>query len=152
MRILVLSTLIVVGALSMAWRHVEAQGTQPAAQSGGPPTTTLNPANFTGKVTPNPMTDFRVTRYTFDPAARTNWHSHEGGQVIVVEKGRMRAQEKGSAAKEFGPRQTYVVAAGTTHWHGALPGEPLTQVALSYGMTTWMEPVTDGQYKAANAK
>ena len=152
MRVLVLSAVIALGAVSMTWRLVEAQGAPAAAPPAGPPTTTLNPANFTGKVTPNPMSDFRVTRYTFDPAARTNWHSHEGGQVIVIEKGRMRAQEKGGTGKEFGPRQTYVVAAGTTHWHGALPGEPLTQVALSYGTTNWMAPVTDAEYKAAAQK
>lgn len=64
----------------------------------------------------------------------------------------MRAQELGGPGKEFGPRETYVVAPNLTHWHGALPGEPLTQVALSYGVTKWMDRVTDAQYAAAARK
>ena len=138
MRMLVLSLIVVGGAASVAWSQ---SAPQAPAQAAGP-----DPKNFTGRVTPNPTTDIRMTRYTFDAGARSNWHSHEGGQVIVVEKGRMRAQERGGALKQFAPRETYVVAPGTTHWHGAFPGEPLTQVALSYGVTAWMEPVTDAQY------
>ena len=42
--------------------------------------------------------------------------------------------------------------AGVTHWHGALPTGPLTQVSLSYGATTWMSPVTDSEYAAAARK
>jgi quercetin dioxygenase-like cupin family protein len=138
MRMLVLLLVVVAGGASVAW-------SQSVAQSAPQPPA-IDPANFTGKVTPHLTTDIRMTRYTFDAGARSNWHSHEGGQVLVIEKGRMRAQERGGPSKEFGPRETYVVAAGTTHWHGAIPGEPLTQVALSYGVTTWMERVTDAQY------
>ena len=137
MRVLVLSLIVVAGAASVAW----SQSAAPAAQ---PPS--LDPNNFTGKVTPHVTSDVRLTRYTFDPGARTNWHSHEGGQVIIVEQGRMQAQERGGGRKQFGPRETYVVAPGTTHWHGALPGAPITQVAVSFGVTQWMEPVTDAQY------
>ena len=143
MRKLVLSLVMMAGAGSMAWSQ--------SAQSAAAPTT-FNPKNFTGTVTPHVINDLRMTRYTFDPGARTNWHSHEGGQVIIIEQGRMRTQERGGSSKEFGPRETYSVAAGTTHWHGALPGAPLTQVALSYGVTTWMEPVTDAQYASAARK
>ena len=143
MRIVVLSLIVVAGGASAAW-------SQAAQNTPQPPT--LDPNNFTGKVTPHLTTDIRMTRYTFDAGARSNWHSHEGGQVIIIEKGRMRTHERGGSGKEFGPRETYVVAPGTIHWHGALPGEPLTQVALSYGVTTWMERVTDAQYAAAARK
>lgn len=144
MRTLVLSLVVVAGGASVAWSQ--------AAQQAVPPPSTFNPANFTGKVTPQSTADVRTTRYTFAAGARTNWHSHEGGQVIVIEKGRLRTQERGGSAKEFASRQTYVVAPGTTHWHGAVPGEPLTQVALSYGTTTWMEPVTEAQYASGARK
>jgi quercetin dioxygenase-like cupin family protein len=143
-RVISLLALVVVGVTSIAWRA--------SAQAQNPPTTTLDPANFTGKVTQHATTDVRLTRDSFEPGGRTNWHSHEGGQVIVIEKGRMRAFERGGSAKEFGPRETYVVAAGVTHWHGALPNEALTQVALSYGVTNWMKPVTDAEYAAAARK
>ena len=140
MRTLVLSALLATGLASMAYSQ---QAAAPAAP---------NPANFTGKVTPHPTTDIRMLRYSFEPGARTNWHSHEGGQVIVVEQGRMRVQERGGAGREVGPRQTYVVAPNIVHWHGALPGEPLTQVALSYGVTNWMSKVSDAEYAAAARK
>ena len=143
MRKLVLSLVMIAGAGSMAWSQAAQNAAQPS---------TFNPKNFSGKVTPHVINDLRMTRYTFDPGARTNWHSHEGGQVIIIEQGRMRTQERSRSSKEFGPRETYIVASGITHWHGALPGEPLTQVALSYGVTTWMEPVTDAQYASAARK
>jgi quercetin dioxygenase-like cupin family protein len=145
MRVFVLGMVVAVGAASVAW-SAAAQAPQGGAPAGP------DPANFTGKVTPHATTDIRLLRYSFEPAARTNWHSHEGGQVIVIEKGRMRAQERGAAAKEFGPRDTYVVAPSVEHWHGALPGEPLTQVALSYGATKWLKPVTDAEYASAARK
>ena len=84
-------------------------------------------------------------RYTFDPGARTNWHSHAGGQVIIVEQGRLRVQERGRQAASS-TRATRLAAAGIVHLHGARPEAPLTQVAISFGMTTWLEKVTDEQY------
>jgi quercetin dioxygenase-like cupin family protein len=141
-RVLVLAAVLGTGLGSLAF----GQG-QPAGAPAAP-----DPANFTGKVTPHDTADIRMLRYTFEPSARTNWHSHAGGQVIVVEQGRMRVQERGAMGREVRARETYVVAPGVAHWHGALPGGPLTQVALSYGVTTWMEPVTDQQYAAAASK
>jgi len=87
-----------------------------------------------------------MLRYSFEPGARTNWHSHEGGQVILIEKGTARAQEAGAAMREIGPRESFVTAPGVKHWHGAMPNEPLTQVSLSFGATNWMEKVSDQQY------
>ena len=135
-RRLVLSAVLVVGTTTLAWSQTQQNAPAPAAP---------DPANFTGTVTPHPTTDIRLLRYSFEAGARTNWHSHAGGQVIVVEQGRMRTQERGKNGREFRPRETYVTEPGVVHWHGALPGEPLTQVALSYGTTMWMEKVTDDQ-------
>jgi quercetin dioxygenase-like cupin family protein len=142
---MMLVTLVTVGALSIVWTDV-------AAQQGGAPAAP-DPANFTGKVTPHATDDIRIIRYTFDPAARTNWHCHAGGQTIIVEKGRLRAMERGgTAGKEFGPSQTYVTAPGVEHWHGALPNAPLTQVAVSFGATKWGGKVTDAEYGAGAKK
>jgi 4-carboxymuconolactone decarboxylase len=69
--------------------------------------------------------------------------------VIIVEQGRLRVQERGKPGREFGPRDTYSVGAGIVHWHGARPESPLTQVAISFGTTTWLEKVSDEQYRAA---
>ena len=140
-RLLALSSVLALGLASLAW----SQSAQPAAPAAANP----DPANFTGEVTAHPTTDIRVLRYSFEPAARTNWHSHAGGQTIIVEQGRMRAHERGGVPKEFGPRETYVTAPGVAHWHGALPDAPLTQVAVSFGTTTWLDKVTDAEYAAA---
>jgi len=97
-------------------------------------------------VTPHTTTDIRTNRYTFSPGARTNWHSHGDGQVLFAEKGRMRTQEQGKAVQEFPQGTTVRVERQIVHWHGALPGEPLTQVSVSFGPTAWMAKVTDQEY------
>ena len=88
-RFLALSSLVVLGVASIAASQ--------AAQVPAPPT--IDPKNFIGTVTQHPTTDIRMLRYSFVPGARTNWHSHEGGQVIFIEQGRMRAFERGGAAR-----------------------------------------------------
>ena len=142
-RLMSLSTLVLVGFSSAVW----SQATQQAARPPQP-----DPENFVGKVTGHPTTDIRMLRYSFEPGARTNWHSHEGGQVILIEKGHARVQEAGGAVREIGPRESFVTAPGVKHWHGARPTEPLTQVSLSFGVTNWMEKVTDAQYSAGARK
>jgi len=142
-RLLLLSTLVLAGFSSVVWSQ--------AAQQAPPPPSP-NPANFTGKVAPHPTADIRTLRYSFEPGARTNWHSHEGGQVILIEQGHMRTQEDGGPIREFSPRQAVTTAPGVKHWHGALPNESLTQVALSFGATNWMERVSDAQYSAGARK
>jgi quercetin dioxygenase-like cupin family protein len=139
-RLLTASIVLVGGMSSIAW----VQAGQPTAPVAQP-----DPVNFTGKVTGHPTTDIRMLRYSFEPGARTNWHSHAAGQVIVIESGRARVQERGGPVRELGPRQALVVEPGVAHWHGALPGTPLTQVSLSFGATNWMEKVTDEQYAGA---
>jgi len=141
-RVLMLSSLVLAGLSAVAWSQ-----TQPAAPPAQP-----NPENFTGKVMGHPTTDIRTLRYSFEPGARTNWHSHEGGQVILIEEGRMRVQEEGGPVREYGPRQAFTTASGVKHWHGALPGETLKQVAVSFGTTKWMEKVTDAQYSPGGRK
>ncbi len=137
-RTLVLSAVLVLGVCG-AWLNGAPQGAQPQPQP-------FNPANFTGKVTPQPAADIRTSRNHFDPGARTNWHSHTGGQVILIEEGRARMQERGLAVKEFGPGESVRTAPGIVHWHGAPPNVPLTQVALTFGTTNWMEKVSDAEY------
>jgi 4-carboxymuconolactone decarboxylase len=146
-RTTVLAVLLLAGATSIAWSQNAQQGVASA---------TLDPANFTGKATAAPMSDLRVTRIQFEAGARTNWHSHSGGQVIVIEQGEMVVQERGTKGdtpgRRFKAQESYSVGANVTHWHGALPDAPLRQIALSYGTTNWMQKVADDQYKAALKK
>ena len=141
-RLALLSSLVLIGFASVVWSQ---SGQQPA------PAPQPNPENFVGKVTGHPTTDIRMLRYSFEPGARTNWHSHEGGQVILIEKGTARVQEAGAAMREIGPRESVVTAPGVKHWHGAMPNDPLTQVSLSFGATNWMEKVSDAQYPGVRA-
>ena len=138
-RLLTLSALVFAGYASIAWSQAAPQ----------PAPTQPNPANFTGKVVGHATADIRTLRYSFEPGARTNWHSHSGGQVILIEQGHMRVQEEGGQVREIGPRQAVTTAPGVKHWHGATPKEMLTQVAVSFGATNWMEKVTDEQYAAS---
>lgn len=138
-------SLVLVGILGLGvmgvWVHA-------AQQPASPPAPAFNPANFTGTVTPNSTADIRMNRYHFDPGARTKWHSHEAGQVIFVEKGRLRVQERGKAARDVEEGATFHTAPGIDHWHGAVPnGSGITQVSLSFGVTNWKEPVADNDYK-----
>ena len=137
--------LLLFGILGLGVMGVWAQAAQQPAAS---PAQTFNPANFTGTVTPHSTADIRMNRYHFDPGARTKWHSHEGGQVIFVEQGRLRVQERGKAARDVEQGATFHVAPGVEHWHGAVPtGKGITQISLSFGMTNWMEPVSEQDYK-----
>jgi quercetin dioxygenase-like cupin family protein len=139
-RSLVLLGILGLGVTSV-WVHA-AQQPAPAA-----PAPTFNPANFTGTVTPRGTSDIRTNRYHFDAGARTKWHSHEGGQVIYVETGRLRVQERGKAARDVDQGATFHVAPGVEHWHGAVPsGKGITQISLSFGTTNWMEPVAENDY------
>ena len=97
-------------------------------------------------MTPHATDDIRTLLYEFAPGARTNWHSHAGGQVMFVEQGRMRTQEKGQAIKELPSGTVMHTYAGVVHWHGAVPGERMRQVSLSFGVTNWMAKVTDEEY------
>jgi quercetin dioxygenase-like cupin family protein len=139
-RLSVFAAILVLGAVSIAW----SQAAAPAA-----PPTQPDPANFTGKVVGHPTADIRMNRYSFEPGGRTNWHSHAAGQSVFIEKGHARVQERGGPVREFNPRTAFTAEPGVVHWHGALPNEGLTQVALSFGVTTWLEKVTDEQYKGA---
>ena len=138
-------SLVLFGVVGLGVMGVWVQAAQQPAPAPAPQT--FNAANFTGTVTPRGTTDIRMNRYHFDPGARTKWHSHEGGQVIYVEEGRLRVQEKGKATHEFEQGATLHVEPGITHWHGALPNAGSTQISLSFGMTNWMEPVSDQDYK-----
>jgi quercetin dioxygenase-like cupin family protein len=139
-RIVTLSSIVIIGL--GGWVHASQQ--QAATRPGA-----LDPNNFTGTVTERSISDIRTLRYHFDPGARTNWHSHDGGQVIFVEDGRARTQERGGKVRELPKGSTFYTSPGVAHWHGATPGTGgMTQVALSLGATKWMEKVSDGDYAA----
>jgi quercetin dioxygenase-like cupin family protein len=117
-----------------------AQGRQagPAADEG---------SRFTGKSTALDAAGLRATRRRFEAGARSAWHSHEKGQLLFVEEGRGRVQQRGQAVKDLGVGDSYYTGPNVPHWHGAGPDQALVQAALAFGgETRWMEKVTDEEY------
>ena len=92
---------------------------------------------------------WRVSRRWFEAGARTAWHRHPGAQILFVEKGRARAQERGGSLHELATGETFYTAPNVEHWHGATPDSEFTQGALTHGdasATVWLEQVSDAQY------
>jgi quercetin dioxygenase-like cupin family protein len=109
--------------------------------------------NFTGSVTVAridgladrpPMNLFRVT---FQPSARTAWHTHTGLQVLLVIEGRCRVQKAGEPVREVAAGGAVRIEPGERHWHGAGRDAPMTHLALNVDTTTeWFAKVTDAEY------
>jgi quercetin dioxygenase-like cupin family protein len=105
--------------------------------------------HFTGKSIPMDGKDLSVARRHFDAAARSAWHSHDHGQLLLVEEGRMRTQKRGQAVRELGVGESDYTAPNVVHWHGAVPAQGLSQINVGFGgETKWLEKVTDAEYNA----
>ncbi len=87
---------------------------------------------------------------TFEPGARTAWHTHPLGQTLIITAGFGRAQRDGGPIEELRPGDVVWFAPGERHWHGASPTTPMTHTAIQEkldGKTVdWMEHVTDAEY------
>ena len=102
---------------------------------------------FTGKSVPMDGKDLSAARRSFEAGARSYWHSHDNGQLLLVEDGRMRTQKKGGSMKELGKGESDYTGSKIVHWHGAAPGQALVQINVGFGgQTQWMDQVTDAQY------
>jgi quercetin dioxygenase-like cupin family protein len=128
---------------SVAW-VMQAQQTVQSST----PSTKANP-NFTGTVTPV-VDQYKVAtaHYKFDPGARTKWHSHSGGQIMLVEEGITHHQNKGGPVMELHANEAYYVQPGVIHWHGAAPEASTVQFNTTRGDLTWLEEVSEADYKA----
>lgn len=87
---------------------------------------------------------------TFEPGARTAWHTHPLGQTLIVVAGVGRAQREGGAVEEIRPGDVIWFPPGEKHWHGAAPTTAMTHIAVQEKLdgkaVTWMEHVTDEEY------
>ena len=84
----------------------------------------------------------------FEAGARSYWHSHDRGQLLYVEAGRMWAQKRGQAKHEFGPGESDYTGPNVEHWHGATPQSHLIQVNVGFGGgTKWLEAVPEADYR-----
>lgn len=106
-------------------------------------------SNFTGTIQRiQENSQAGIAHIHFDPGARTKWHIHERGQVILVEDGVTRTQMKGKPVMELHAGDTTYAPPGVAHWHGAAPDQGTTEFNVQRGMTTWLDAVTDPEYRA----
>lgn len=113
---------------------------------------------FTGTVRIDPLAEPHepargaIVSVTFEPGARTAWHTHPLGQTLVVTAGCGRAQSWGGPIEDIRPGDVIWFRAGEKHWHGAGPRTAMTHVAIQEkldGRTVdWLEKVSDEQYIA----
>ncbi|CDP52959.1 Transcriptional regulator [Devosia sp. DBB001] len=100
----------------------------------------------------NPFAPDRVqgAHVTFEPGARTVWHTHPLGQTLIVTSGVGRVQRLGGPVEEIRPGDVVWFDPGEKHWHGAAPNTAMTHIALQEvqdgKVVDWMEHVTDEQY------
>ena len=119
--------------------HWVGEAQQPPAGADDP--------RFTGKSVAMEGKDLTVARRHFEPGARSAWHSHDKGQLLMVEEGRMRTQKRGQAVKELGVGESDYTGPNMVHWHGASKTQALVQVNVGFGgETKWLEKVTDAEY------
>lgn len=117
--------------------------------------------NFTGTAYLHQMvmTDstnkVQVGNVTFEPGARSNWHYHPGGQILLVIEGLGYYQEKGSPKKLLRKGDVVKCPANIPHWHGASKDQSFIQVAITntaQGATVWLQPVTEEEYHSEQEK
>ena len=87
---------------------------------------------------------------TFEPGARTNWHTHPLGQLLIITAGKGWTQCEGEARVEVNASDTIWCPAGHKHWHGATSDTAMSHIAVQETLdgiaVVWLEPVTDAQY------
>lgn len=127
-------------------------------RSGSQPSTKGSSEYFTGSVRIDPLFDTRDparargASVTFEPGARTAWHTHPLGQTLIVTAGCGWAQRWGEPIEEIRPGDVVTFSPGEKHWHGAAPTTAMTHIAIQESLdgkvVDWMEKVTDEQYHA----
>ena len=126
------------------------------AVSGSKPTRRGPADSFTGTVWQDPIIEtpapahLRAGRVSFEPGARTAWHTHPLGQTLHVISGVGRVQASGGPVREIRAGDTVWIPPGEKHWHGAAPNTRMVHIAMQEVLdgkaVTWLEHVTDAQY------
>ena len=127
-------------------------------RSGSQPSAKGRAEWFTGAVRIDPLFQANAparaagNTVTFEPGARTAWHSHPLGQTLIVTFGSGRVQRWGGPVEEISPGDVVLFSPGEKHWHGASPSTAMTHIAIQEALdgksADWMEHVSDAQYGA----
>jgi 4-carboxymuconolactone decarboxylase len=134
------------------------QGTIVIMRSGSQLSRQGSAENFTGPVRVDPLFQPSAPAraagalVTFDPGARTAWHSHPLGQILIVTAGTGRVQRWGDQIDEIRQGDVVWIPPGQKHWHGAAPNSSMAHIAIVEQLggksVEWMEKVSDAQYNA----
>jgi 4-carboxymuconolactone decarboxylase len=132
------------------------------AHGGAQQTVAGSQETFTGQVRVTPLFDATDTNrtsaasVTFEPRARSSWHTHPRGQRLIVTSGTGRVQEWGGPIEEIRAGDVVWTPPGVKHWHGAAPDSAMTHIAMQETdgrkAVDWMEKVSDDQYGATSAQ
>lgn len=133
--------------------EIKRNGSQPSRQG---------PAEyFTGSVRIDPLFQSQAParalalNVTFELGARTAWHTHPLGQILIVTSGCGRVQRWGAPVEEIRPGDVVWFPPGEKHWHGAAPDTAMTHIAIVEQLdgenADWMEKVTEEQYHSSEA-
>lgn len=112
---------------------------------------------FTGNVRLDPLfgqkaniTKAAAALVTFEPGARTAWHTHPAGQTLIITSGLGRVQREGGPIEEVGPGDVVWFPPNEKHWHGASPTKAMSHIAIQEekngNVVDWSEQVTDEEY------
>ena len=125
--------------------------------AGAVPSRRMPADYFTGTVWQDPIVEapaparIRAALVTFEPGARTAWHTHPLGQTLHIVRGTGRVQTLGGPIREIRAGDTVWIPPGEKHWHGAGPTTAMAHIAMQEGLEgvarQWMEHVTDAQYE-----
>jgi len=125
-------------------------------RSGSQPSSTGPAEHFSGEVRVQPLfaeedaAPYSGAYVTFQPGARSAWHTHPAGQRLVVTDGVGRTQQWGGPVEEIRAGDVVWCPPGVKHWHGASPASAMTHLALTSvrdgPAVAWLEKVTDAQY------
>lgn len=121
--------------------------------SGSPARTQQRPV-IQGPMEDLDLGNLSIRRFRFPAGSRLGWHTHnDGPQLLMMEDGKGRVQERGGPVIELLPNEPHVTLAGVEHWHGAAPDEGGVQWNIYDGIgvpgsVTWGDPVTEEEYNA----
>jgi quercetin dioxygenase-like cupin family protein len=148
-------------SLLVAWAAVapaadSPAGSQSVSVAGSRPAARGPAEYFTGSVRVDPLfaqkdtAPFSGAYVTFEPGARSAWHTHPAGQHLIVTSGVGRTQESGGPVVEIRAGDVVWCPPGVKHWHGATPTTAMTHIALTGTVggksVDWLEKVSDEQY------
>jgi 4-carboxymuconolactone decarboxylase len=154
-----MKALIATAAMILMLASASLEANEPTVtviRAGSQPSSRAPEQYFTGSVRRDPL--FPVTppsrlvggSITFEAGARSAWHTHPLGQILIVTAGAGRVQQWDGSVQEIRPGDVVRIPPGVKHWHGAAPTTAMTHIALTEELdgtnTDWLEKVSDEQY------